>query len=79
MGGRQNRTRNRLGKIKVYIKMYRAINTDDVAEPNAFAVQAALPKLHLVDPEAIYLLWIACRELSGNASEPVRFLYTIRA
>ncbi|MDO4260922.1 MAG: MalY/PatB family protein, partial [Eubacteriales bacterium] len=87
-------------------KMYRAINTDEVAEPNAFAVQAAvaafteggpwldelrgyleenrqlvkqyleteIPKLHLAEAEATYLLWIDCGKLTEDAASLARFL-----
>lgn len=87
-------------------KMYRAINTDEVAEPNAFAVQAAeaafseggpwldalrqyllenrmyakdfieknLPKLHLIDAEATYLLWVDCGKITEDAGDLARHL-----
>lgn len=48
--------------------MVRAINTDEVAEPNAFAVQAAVTAFTEGGP------WLDCRELLGDANEFARYL-----
>ena len=87
-------------------RVNRGLNTDEVAEPNAFAVPAAvgaftggeewldalreylyenkqlvrtflkenLPKVRLTDSEATYLLWMDCREYSGDSVELADFL-----
>ena len=82
-------------------KVWRALNTDEVAEPNAFAIVSAvaafseggnwldalreylaknrrivrdflaeqLPKLHLIDGGATYLLWLDAREYRQNGND----------
>lgn len=84
----------------------RGLNSNEVAEPNAFAIDGViaafnegepwlndlrayikenkkmvnlflkdrLPELKLHNPEATYLLWIDCSELTQNASELQNFL-----
>ncbi len=80
-------------------KMYRALNTDEIAEPNSFATLAAitaftrgadwldelreyllenkklvrshiksqLPRIKVVPSEATYLLWLDCRDITGDS------------
>lgn len=87
-------------------KIWRGLNTDEVAEPNAFAIDAAvaaftkgepwleqlrtylwenrlfaqnfikkeLPKLHPVQSDATYLMWVDCREITQDAKEFTKYL-----
>lgn len=86
-------------------KVWRGINTDEIAEPNTFAIQASiaafkcdywvdslreyvyenrriisefllkkLPKLHLINADATYLLWIDFSEITNNTKEFCNFL-----
>lgn len=87
-------------------KLIRALNTDEVAEPNAIAVEATiaafthgdvwldelreiihknrevvrdfietkLPKCHLVNGEATYLLWIDCCRITLESKKLIDFL-----
>jgi cystathionine beta-lyase len=87
-------------------KVVRALNSDEVAEPNAFAVETTvaaftkgeewleelrayllenknivkeflqknLPKLHLVEQKATYLLWLDCGEITSDGAALCAFV-----
>lgn len=87
-------------------KVIRGLNTDEVAEPNVFAINAAvaafeqgetwldalrtylwenrkfaedyirteIPQIKTIPAEATYLMWLDCRNLTGNSTELCRFI-----
>ena len=87
-------------------KVWRGLNTDEVAEPNSFAVPVTvaafgeggpwldalreylyenktlvrqfaaeyLPKVHVVSSEALYLLWLDCREYTEDSVALTEFI-----
>ena len=52
-------------------KLERGLNTDEVAEPNSFAVGAAI---RVVPSQATYLLWLDCGSLTEDAGELTSFI-----
>lgn len=89
-------------------KMERGLNSDEIAEPNVFAIEAAiaaytqgeewlnelriyleknkklasdfiekeLPNVRMIFSHATYLIWIDCRNVTGDAAEFCQFIRT---